>query len=901
MRLIKEEHVSVLHRVFGWQGSERLSVAVLAGFSLDQDRAPLDEAAIWARATQTLKGDQVLDLAMPKARGETLVLGKCFAPEGKEVQGAAAFFRVGGVEKRVEVFGDRYFDLGLVRNRRIPPEPFTEMDISWENAFGGPGEGRNPVGKGMVPKTTPDGRRLLPMPNIEDPGRLMTSPDDRPKPAGFGPLGVNWPSRIKKPGTFDKKWFVERWPGLPDDFDFEYFNLAPPDQRIQGFFKGNELILARGMHPEMHEIMSGLPEWRGRIFVNLDKGPDDGFQEVPVQLDTVCLIPHLNMGLVIWHGMVPITDDEAEDVHHILAFTESMKEAPQPEDFYRAKLEEAPWGAFPHGEPPPEDEVAPPEEKEDEEAQTAPPEADAAEEAPPGDPELEGMLAAVEKDIAEKQAQLEEHLRKHGVNPDGMIDPPHSPAPPKSEDVPLEAMLARTEAEIASLEGQLRGHLAAAGLNPDDYLGPDPKEMEPPKNPFPLEAQTAEEFVDYYRGQGVEDPELLGQLADLFKESKAVDAEVEATRAELDSLTGGDAREGDAAPSDDQPEKDAADEAGDAAPAEAEDESGAGLTREAVIAGHAQGKSFAGADLTGLDLSGCDLAGIDLKGATLEGVDLSRSNLEAAGLRQAVLTGAKLIGAKLIRADLAGAAAPESQLNGADMTEANLSEADLTEADLTGANLEQADLTRGLFSRAVMSGVKGGKAIAVEADFEDADFKGADFGAADLTRANLSGVRADNARFAQAKAREARFYGAKGEKADFEGADLSRSRVGSQASFTGCGFARTDLSHACWEDADLSAADFSETKMYKAQVNKCVLQGARLVRADAREANFSKSDLTGADMTSVNLMEGSLRKARIVQTDLRGANLYRVDLYKSTHGQTNLEGANLDGTLLGLA
>ena len=86
MKIIKNDTLSILFRVFGHKGGDVLSVAVLAGFSLDDTGRLLDEADMWDRATSALGRGQVLDLAMPKPRGEVLVLGKCFAPREKRLR-----------------------------------------------------------------------------------------------------------------------------------------------------------------------------------------------------------------------------------------------------------------------------------------------------------------------------------------------------------------------------------------------------------------------------------------------------------------------------------------------------------------------------------------------------------------------------------------------------------------------------------------------------------------------------------------------------------------------------------------------------------------------------------------------------------------------------------------------
>lgn len=52
------------------------------------------------------------------------------------------------------------------------------------------------------------------------------------RPAGFGALGRAWTPRLQRAGTYDDAWLRERWPGLPKDFDFSYWNGAPADQQL---------------------------------------------------------------------------------------------------------------------------------------------------------------------------------------------------------------------------------------------------------------------------------------------------------------------------------------------------------------------------------------------------------------------------------------------------------------------------------------------------------------------------------------------------------------------------------------------------------------------------------------------------------------------------------------------
>lgn len=51
-------------------------------------------------------------------------------------------------------------------------------------------------------------------------------------PAGLGVVGRAWAPRVALAGTYDDAWLQQRWPYLPKDFDFGYWNGAPADQQI---------------------------------------------------------------------------------------------------------------------------------------------------------------------------------------------------------------------------------------------------------------------------------------------------------------------------------------------------------------------------------------------------------------------------------------------------------------------------------------------------------------------------------------------------------------------------------------------------------------------------------------------------------------------------------------------
>ena len=92
------------------------------------------------------------DFAYYKPRADLLLVGKCYAPHGKPIPACRANFQVGSKKKSLGIFGNRYWK-GISRTIS-EPEPFTEIDLCYENSFGGEGYKLNPVGKGYQEQST---------------------------------------------------------------------------------------------------------------------------------------------------------------------------------------------------------------------------------------------------------------------------------------------------------------------------------------------------------------------------------------------------------------------------------------------------------------------------------------------------------------------------------------------------------------------------------------------------------------------------------------------------------------------------------------------------------------------------------------------------------------------------
>lgn len=343
LKVIKENEHSLLMNHFGRDGREYLTLSVLTFFDFQRPEEPLREKDMWPFVQDELGEDVILDMGLPKVHAEVLLSAKCFTPNGKPLQGCEVSWSLGPLKKKLYVFGERRWKSVAPRvYAAADPEPFTRMDLTWKNAFGGPAFKDNPQGKGHYGRDAGQSPRVLP--NVEYPNALIASVDDKPRPAGFLPLDVMAPQRMARQGTYDDKWLGEDYPHYPKDMDWAFFNTAPEDQWLKDkFFEGKESVYLENLHPEKDKLAFRLPGLRQRCFLLQEEDGTGGekeskFKEIKTHLDTVWLFPHAERGITIHRGVAQVKDDEHTDVTRIFLASEALEEQPKSLDHYYEEM-----------------------------------------------------------------------------------------------------------------------------------------------------------------------------------------------------------------------------------------------------------------------------------------------------------------------------------------------------------------------------------------------------------------------------------------------------------------------------------------------------------------------------------------------------------------------------------
>jgi hypothetical protein len=294
------------------EGIDSLYINVRATFKIgaqwvlaEKQLPPQAEDVYWGEpGASSLK--YASEVHLGKAATDVVMIGDACAPGCAPVRQLDVALAVGGLQKTVRVYGDRYWQNGCIST----PVPFKTMPLIYENAFGGSvvdgesqqtvaAEERNPVGKGFAgPRSSRDLEGLV-LPNLEDPRQLIRSRKDMPEPACFGFRAPNWQPRVRYAGTYDERWLSERAPYMPSDYNPLFNNAAPPGLVSNGFLTGGEQVVIQNMHPS-GELSFNLPYIK--MIAQVEVG--NSRERPALQLETVLIEPNQLQLSLTWKAKV---------------------------------------------------------------------------------------------------------------------------------------------------------------------------------------------------------------------------------------------------------------------------------------------------------------------------------------------------------------------------------------------------------------------------------------------------------------------------------------------------------------------------------------------------------------------------------------------------------------------
>lgn len=128
-------------------------------------------------------------------------------------------------------------------------------------------------------------------------------------PAGLSVVGRAWAPRLQQAGSYDDVWLKDRWPYLPEDFNFRYWNGAPPDQQIpwpRPDFSFELVNLTSLDHSSSGSVSARLPGHRAVTALRFVTG---AVLPLTTRLDTVFIDTETMQVSLTWRAVFPLKPD----------------------------------------------------------------------------------------------------------------------------------------------------------------------------------------------------------------------------------------------------------------------------------------------------------------------------------------------------------------------------------------------------------------------------------------------------------------------------------------------------------------------------------------------------------------------------------------------------------------
>lgn len=211
------------------------------------------------------------DFHLPKSGCDVVAQGRAYSPHPRGSSHSEIVLRSGKQERKLVVFGPRYWIRGARGLFASSPERFTIVDLEWEGSFGGrcqDAQGNahsfafNPRGRGFQRcEIRAQGQAL---PHFEDPNCLIARYDDQPRPCNLKMLDPMVPLNLyPDPLPLCEALAQGRQVKLPREFH----NIAHPSFRFAQIGAGSCLSLQGMLEDQQLELC--LPKTRYMLDLQL--------------------------------------------------------------------------------------------------------------------------------------------------------------------------------------------------------------------------------------------------------------------------------------------------------------------------------------------------------------------------------------------------------------------------------------------------------------------------------------------------------------------------------------------------------------------------------------------------------------------------------------------------------
>ena len=829
MKITKPLKLGLLHRTYSQNSVHSLVVKPLVFFNLDVPRPLVSEQEGWARLAVGMPEYQVLDEVMPKAFPEVVLAG--VAHSKVPVTELEVAIKIGAVEKRLRVTGDRIWQKHWYGYRASPVAAFTSMPIDWSRAFGNKELLTNPIGLGPIVQEDPGNQvTLVGFPNVEYPNERLTRHKQAITPASFGPIHPAWAPRVNFIGDFDQSYIDHVFPDMPEDMDLRRFNLAPDDQQIPSL-AGDETFQLEHLHPKFESFASKLPGVRARAFI----GNVGAIQEVVLAPETVWLLPEINLGVVIYCGEAEVSGRYAQlVVDNLLMAYEHQEDPARDLAYYNDVLEQRTNTDTALAHIFDESQLSPLKSKDEQAALT------------------QEHVDEVDRLNAYQDEHFEKVQRRYQNETGLTASSDVKPTPVNPEMVIAPAALARADFSLGPPLQSAKASMEAA----ETAAARDRAAL--PEGQTSVINESDEEIISLAlsKTDGSYERESYERLRSTSEHAEQ--DRIDVVRLELQGA--------------------AFNQTPQAISLLKFVVAGTEL-RNAVRLALDSGERLSYRDFTGADLSGMDFSGKDLQGTIFECANLTNANLQGCNLQ-----GASFLAANLCSTNLSNTVLRDANLSMAYGHDTVFRQAVfegsvlMQNANLVGSDFTQSKISGLVSLKSRLRGCEFSESVVTQSIFTETSLAGSSFSETQITMSQFLACDFKLTEWFCPALERTVFVNSGMQLMSVEEGVFVRCQIAGDTFATGSNFTRSEFSDSGLRSLTATGISFSEARLVRTDLAMSQFRGGNFTEACfseciANESNFSSCDFQNALISSTNLT-GSL----LIDSNFEGADFYESDI-----------------------
>lgn len=205
--------------------------------------------------------------------------------------------------------------------------PVQRVPLGYERAYGGIGCAENPLGVGF-------GANANEAPNL-------VHPQQADQVTSFAAVPSLFPSRKRLLGELPRSVLSQRVVELPSDFNWGYFQAAPPSQQLAEL-RGGEWLSIEGVLLGQPLMQTRIPRLQGLARVHAAfEGQLDVAETLALRLDMLQIDADHAQCHIVWRGTFPLADEAAVGHMAVVTGLESDEDPiawPEPEDLGLGQL-----------------------------------------------------------------------------------------------------------------------------------------------------------------------------------------------------------------------------------------------------------------------------------------------------------------------------------------------------------------------------------------------------------------------------------------------------------------------------------------------------------------------------------------------------------------------------------